>query len=320
MAGSSDNLKDLYSLFNDIDGYFWEDDSGKLKVDPKYESIHNYCHYGSNSEENKCNDYLQLATCSVIYLLKNLKNYGLEYDKFAEYAILWLSYKLDIKINNEFTNLNEFYTKYIENNNCYNDKIKGDDGMTYKKIIDTNKDLMDMDIKEISKFNYPFNILVHLYYKCHHEYWDCQKNLGFAKSFAEEFEKLNDDPKNTENSLYSQILSTLSDDYKKLKKIYYDKNQSCKFPDLPILKHPKSSVKNSLESSENLSAVSSENLSAVSSENISAVNSEATSSSSSIASKLIPSLLIFGIPVFFGISYKTIYKKKIKNNKEENET
>ncbi|SCL85008.1 Plasmodium variant antigen protein Cir/Yir/Bir, putative, partial [Plasmodium chabaudi chabaudi] len=205
------------------------DNNGNLKVNPKCKSIHNYCYYGDTPGKDKCNNYLEMTNCSVIYLLKTLKEtYKLKDDKIAEYAILWLNYNLNINSNNNFTNLNEFYTKYIETNNeCYNDKIKDDDKMTYKNIIDANKDLTNMDIKEISKFNYPFGILFYLHYAYHHDSWNCDKNLGHANSFVTEFKNLNDDPNNIENSSYNKLLSTLSNDYNNLKKIFYDKNDSC---------------------------------------------------------------------------------------------
>ncbi|SCL85863.1 hypothetical protein PCHAJ_000503000, partial [Plasmodium chabaudi chabaudi] len=88
MEESSDNLKDPYYEIYTINNYFWED-NGKLKVDPKYTSIHNYCYYSNNTGKDKCNDYLEMTNCSVIYLLKTLKEtYKLKDDKIAEYATL----------------------------------------------------------------------------------------------------------------------------------------------------------------------------------------------------------------------------------------
>ncbi|SCL85759.1 Plasmodium variant antigen protein Cir/Yir/Bir, putative, partial [Plasmodium chabaudi adami] len=195
--------------------------------------------------KDKCNDYLEMTNCSVIYLLKTLKEtYKLKDDKIAEYAILWLNYNLNIKPNDNFTNLNEFYTKYIVNNECYNDKIKGDDTTTYKNIIDANKDLKNMNIKEISNFNGPFSILFYLYYAYHHDPWNCDKNSNYAKQFADKFNDLNDDPNNIENSSYNKLLSTLSNDYNNLKNIFYDKNSSCEFPSLPKIELKKSSAQN----------------------------------------------------------------------------
>ncbi|SCL84034.1 CIR protein [Plasmodium chabaudi adami] len=244
MEESSDNLKDPYYEIHTINNYFWEDNNGNLKVNPKCKSIHNYCYYGDTPGKDKCNNYLEMTNCSVIYLLKTLKEtYKLKDDKIAEYAILWLNYNLNINPNNNFTNLNEFYTKYIVNNKCYDDKIK--DKMTYKNIIDANKDLTNMNIKEISKFSGPFSILFYLYYAYYHYYWDCDRNLGYANSFVSEFKNLNDDPNNIENSSYNKLLSTLSNDYNNLKNIFYDKNASCKFPSLPKIEPKENSVGNS---------------------------------------------------------------------------
>ncbi|VTZ70668.1 CIR protein [Plasmodium chabaudi chabaudi] len=245
MEESSDNLKDPYYEIYTINNYFLED-NGKLKVNPKCKSIHNYCYYSNTPGKDKCNNYLEMTNCSVIYLLKTLKEkYKLEDDKIAEYAILWLNYNLNIKPNNNFTNLNEFYTKYIVNNECYNKNINGDDGLTYKNIIDANNDLTNMNINEISKFNRPFSILFYLYHAYYHYYWDCDRNLGYANSFVSEFKNLNDDPNNIENSSYNKLLSTLSNDYNNLKNIFYDKNASCKFPSLPKIEPKENSVGNS---------------------------------------------------------------------------
>ncbi|SCL85267.1 CIR protein [Plasmodium chabaudi adami] len=245
MAESSYDIEKVYYEIYTINNYFWED-NGKLKVNPKSTSIHDYCYYSNTPGKDKCNDYLEMTKCSVIYLLKTLKEtYKLKDDKIAEYAILWLNYNLNINSNNNFTNLNEFYTKYIVNNNCYNDKTKGDDITTYKNIIDANKDLTNMNIKEISKFSDPFSILFYLYYAYHYDSSDCNKNLGYAKQFADQFNNLNDDSNNIENSLYNKLLSTLSNDYNNLKKIFYDKNDSCEFPSLPQIKPKKNSAQNS---------------------------------------------------------------------------
>ncbi|EUD69605.1 hypothetical protein YYG_05180, partial [Plasmodium vinckei petteri] len=211
------HLKNAYYDIYTINNYFNENWKGNLTVYTKYGSIHKYCHYGNTS--GKCNGYFEMTSSGVIHLLKTLRDkYNLEYGKLAEYAILWLNYKLNAKTTQKMTDLNKFYTSYIVNNKCYNDKINGNDSMTYKDIIDKKKDLMD--IKEISKFNIPFYILFYLNYVFHDEYLDCTYNSNLAKRFAKDFEELSKDSKNIEESLYNKILSTLSDDYKNLKNIY----------------------------------------------------------------------------------------------------
>ncbi|CAD2105425.1 PIR protein CIR protein [Plasmodium vinckei] len=344
MAQSRHHLKNAYYDIYTTNDYFFENNNGQLIVPNKYKSIHNYCHYRNNP--GKCNGYFELASSGVIQLLKTLKvKYNLEDDKLAEYAILFLSYKLNKKKKNGGINLNDFYTNYIETNNYYNNKINGNDSLTYMEIIDKKKDLMDININEISKSSGPFHILFYLNYVFHDEYLDCQHYLGLAKSFVNQFKVLNNDSKNIEDSPYSQILSTLSNDYKNLKKIYYDKNKSCNFPPLQELTPKKrsaenhvasptassvdksvkdsldNSVKDSLDNSVKDSLDNSVKSFAQSSGQTFGETPKVTSSSSSISTTLIPALSIFSIiPVFLGISYKTIFKKKIKKSKEEHET
>ncbi|VEV55109.1 PIR protein CIR protein [Plasmodium vinckei vinckei] len=239
-----------------------------------------------------------MTSSGVIHLLETLKKYNLENDKLAEYAILWLSYKLNKKPKNNFTNLNEFYTKYIVNNNDYNKIINDNDNdsMTYKDIINKKKDLLNMNINEISKFNGLFSILLLLYILIGDEYWDSTEYPKYAINFANKFEELNKDSNNIENSSYNNLLSTLSNDYNNLKNIC-NHGRCTNFPSLPKIE-PKKNFAQILEQT-----------------------SESTSSSSSILKTVIPGLSTFSvIPVFFGIAYKTIYKKKIKKNKEENGT
>ncbi|SCL86884.1 Plasmodium variant antigen protein Cir/Yir/Bir, putative, partial [Plasmodium chabaudi chabaudi] len=276
MTESSDNLKDLYSAIYTINEYFYVTNEGQVRVSTQHKSILEYCHYGNNLGTYNCNDYFQLTICSVIHLLKNYKKYKLEDGKLAEYVILWLSYKLNTVKDKCATNLNDFYTNHIEKNNDYNKNIKNDDTTTYKDIIDKIKDLMN--IKEISKFNDPFSILIYLYNVFHDKRLNCQQYSGKAKEFVKNFETLNNDSKNIENSLYTQILSTLSNDYKNLK------NKCPDFQSLPDIKAAQFSGQDNAESLVNIS--------------------EGTSSSSSTLNTVIPVLSTFAIPVFLVVSYK----------------
>ncbi|KEG00743.1 PIR protein CIR protein [Plasmodium vinckei vinckei] len=320
MANPCSNFKNTYYDIYTINTYFGESYNGQLTVNSKCPNlIHKYCHYENDSGNGNChNDYLKMASSGVIHLLKHLKDkYNLEYDKLAEYAILWLSYKLNIYSKNTVKNLNDFYDKYIETNKDYYKKIKDDDTTTYKDIIDKKKDLMNININEISKSTGPFHILFYLYYVFYDEYWDYNNRLNNAKSFANQFEKLNNDPKNIKGSLYTQILSTLSDDYKKLKNIYYNKNQSYNFPPLPELTPKENPVVNTVDSP------------GKGAEKILEQTSEATSSSSSILNTVIPGLSTFAIPVFLGVAYKyslfgidklfqrPFIRKKLKNIKKK---
>ncbi|VTZ68598.1 CIR protein [Plasmodium chabaudi chabaudi] len=229
MRNPSYKIEDVYKEFVTISNYFDEDKNDGTKTKVTNEAIHNYCHYKDRSDSNKCFDYYEMTSSGVIYLLENLKKKcNLDDDKLAEYAILWLSYKLKIKENTIIKKLSDFYDSYIETNEYYKDKINGDDGLTYKEIIDKKKDLMDMNISEIFKLDAPFNILYFLYYAYNYDYWDCAKNSNYANSFVNQFNDLNNDPNNKENSSYNKLLSILSDDYNNLQK------KCTNFPFLPV--------------------------------------------------------------------------------------
>ncbi|CAD2098314.1 CIR protein PIR protein, fragment [Plasmodium vinckei] len=234
------SIEDLYSVFNKIDGYFYEED-GRYggTVEKADKSIHKYCRYASYLNQHFCSSYLDMARSGVINLLENLEKYNLEYDKLAEYAILFLSYKLKQHSQHKSTNLNTVYTKHIEKNEHYN-KIKVN-GLTCKEIIDKKKDLMNMNIKEISNFNEAFSILCKLYNGINKNNLDCTKYPNCLQNFANKFEELNEDSNINGNASYSKLLSTLSDDYNHLKN-NYGNNNSCNFPPLPKVKTPPSKL------------------------------------------------------------------------------
>ncbi|CAD2084088.1 CIR protein PIR protein [Plasmodium vinckei lentum] len=304
MAKPSYNIKDVYKDIYTINNYFTETKQNGATIQRTDKIIHDYCHYGKTSGKGNCSDYIQMASSGVIHLLKTLKDkHHLEYDQLAEYAILWLRYKLNQKSPYHKTELNDFYTNHIEKNNDYNNKIKGDDTMTYKDIIDKKKDLMN--INGMTKFSYPFSILLFLYSEINKSIPNCKTHLGQAKDFDTRFKEFNKDPNHIEGSSYNKLLSTLSNDYNHLKNIYYGKNKSCDFPSLPELTPKKISekipVKNSGQSSLEKSGKGSEKLSV----QPTALIPEVTSSSSSILSTLIPGLSVVSvIPVFLGIAYK----------------
>ncbi|SCL88694.1 Plasmodium variant antigen protein Cir/Yir/Bir, putative, partial [Plasmodium chabaudi adami] len=204
-----------------------ENDGTQTKV--TNEAIHNYCHYDDKQlEKDKCSGYYEMTSSGVIHLINNLKGKNvLDYDKLAEYAILWLSYKLKIKENNLVKKLSDFYKSYIDTNEYYNKNINGDN-LTYKEIIDKKKDLMDMDINEIFKLEAPFNILYYLYHEISDKHSDCDTNSNYANSFVNQFNDLNNHPNNKENSSYNKLLSILSDDYNNLQK------KCTNFPSLPV--------------------------------------------------------------------------------------
>ncbi|VEV57122.1 CIR protein PIR protein [Plasmodium vinckei vinckei] len=287
MAQSNHTIKDVYNDIFTINDYFYETENGQLIDNTNSNDlIHKYCHYDNHSGNGKCNDYFQRVSSAIIHLLEMLKDkLDSKYDKLAEYAILWLSYKLNEKPKDKLTDLNKFYTQYIEKNNDYNKNINGDDNMTYKNIIDKKKYLMN--IKEISKFNDPFGMLLSLYYLINNKKLNCTNYLEKANEFADQFKNLNKDSNNTKDSPFIQILSTLSNDYENIKNIYHEK-KSCEFPSLSKIEPKEIPVKNSEKGSGQSLGVT----------------FEVTSSSSSILNTIIPGLSTFAIPVFLGVAYK----------------
>ncbi|CAD2087436.1 CIR protein PIR protein [Plasmodium vinckei lentum] len=306
------NIKDLYKDINTVNNYFYETKRDGLTFQSTDPIVDRYCHYGNTS--GKCHDYYQRTSSCVIYLLDNLKKHNLEDDKLVEYAILWLRYKLNRTAPYHTIKLNDFYTNYIEKNKYYNNKIKDSGNMTYKEIIGTKKDLMD--IKEMTNFSYPFDILIYLYNATNTNKLNCTNHLTQAKEFAARFKQLNNDPNNIEGNSYNKILSTISNDYGNLKK------KCANFPSLPELtpqKRPEENLaQNPVANPGNGSG------------QISGKTSEVTSSSSSILSTLIPALSVVSvIPVFLGIAYKyslfgvdklfqrQYLRKKLKNVKKK---
>ncbi|SCL84942.1 Plasmodium variant antigen protein Cir/Yir/Bir, putative, partial [Plasmodium chabaudi chabaudi] len=191
-----------------------------------------YCPFKSTSRKNECHSYAEMVSSSVLFLLKSLEtsyDYGdyLKNAKLAEYAILWLSYKLNKYPQNKITTLNDFYTKHIEANAQYNTKITTvSDNKTYRNIIDKKKDLMDMDINDIFKFYAPFKSLCNMYNeldKDYQDYQDCANCSQKSNEFVVSFEKLNEDPNITGNSSYRKILHTLSTDYDDFKNYFAEK-------------------------------------------------------------------------------------------------
>ncbi|CAD2097951.1 CIR protein PIR protein [Plasmodium vinckei petteri] len=241
MAQRSYNIKDLYKEINTFADYFWDRVEGGGTLGFTDGSIRNYCPHDRRSDGiGTCYYYHEKATSGVINLVEKLIKYGLDYDKLAEYAILFLSYKLYQYQEYSRRKLNDIYTNHIEKNEYYN-KIKIN-GMTCKDIINRKKDLMNMNINEISKFNGLFSILCKLYTECDKKksYTNCSND---AHDFAKNFENLNQDSNINGNTSYRKLLSTLSNDYDNFKINFAEKCNGCSdLPTLPEVKTPSSKL------------------------------------------------------------------------------
>ncbi|SCL94681.1 Plasmodium variant antigen protein Cir/Yir/Bir, putative, partial [Plasmodium chabaudi adami] len=250
-----------------------------------YEALKSLCDMYTELDKDY-QDYQDCANCSqksneFVVSFEKLTSYDygdyLKNDKLAEYAILWLSYKLNKYPQKGINILNDFYTKHIEKNEYYNVKItKSSDKKTYKDIIYRKHDLMNIGIKDMSKFYEALKSLCDMYTeldKDYQDYQDCANCSQKSNEFVVSFEKLNEDPNITGNSSYRKILHTLSTDYDDFKNYFAEKCSG--YSNIPAL----SEIKTPLILL--------------------------------IARKLIPVLLAFAIPIFLGIAYKVNNKEFI---------
>ncbi|SCL82211.1 Plasmodium variant antigen protein Cir/Yir/Bir, putative [Plasmodium berghei] len=64
----------------------------------------------------------------------------------------WLGYKLNQKLNREFSNINEFYNKHMKNIDGYNNYIENFTKYTsYIDLINKKQELMDISNENVSK-------------------------------------------------------------------------------------------------------------------------------------------------------------------------
>ncbi|CDS44162.1 PIR protein [Plasmodium yoelii] len=292
----------------------------ELKNDENYNFVYGDQTFKRYCTNNSCDNNLEKINAACLYLFNA---FFVDYNSFKDnaknnidvvyYIIIWLSYMLSLK-ENGINKLNDFYTKHIETNMHYKNKIYGVSAYNcYKEIIDQKRDLLDINNNIISNFYKAFKSLYEMYYAFDGSTSNCTKCLNKANQFVEEYKELNENSNNTDNSPYRKILSTLSSDYNNLKNECKNA-QDINFPNLPEIKTTQPSVEcsddNSAQKSEQTVKSSEEKSeqtvksSEETSEQI-VQSSDFTSSSSSIVSKVIPVLSIFAaIPIFLGISYK----------------
>ncbi|ETB58563.1 hypothetical protein YYC_03854, partial [Plasmodium yoelii 17X] len=186
---------------NSIDKYF-DGDLNNSGNDASGRLLSLYC------PDNTCSSDEEKIISGFIMLLNTLEN--LENDKIIEYAILWLSYKLNQKKENEITKLYDFYTENIEKNSCYKGNIPNDINMD---DIGNKIKSMDIDIKDISNFYDAFKSLCNMYSEID-EISECKTCLENAGEFFEKCEKVKNTLDITKGSSYLQLWSSLSNDYK----------------------------------------------------------------------------------------------------------
>ncbi|ETB60005.1 hypothetical protein YYC_02398 [Plasmodium yoelii 17X] len=177
-------------------------------------------------DNEKCETNIDKISAACLFLLNEFfgssdlfSYYAKNNINIVEYVIIWLSYMLTQMKDEKMTSLNEFYTKHIENGNRYKKAITGvSDCTNYKDVIDKKKDLLNMDMKIISKFYDAFQTLCSMYNQYDGDKTNWEKELVDAQKFIGMYKKLNNDPSITEDSPYYQLLTTLSTDYDNFKK------------------------------------------------------------------------------------------------------
>ncbi|ETB56451.1 hypothetical protein YYC_05596 [Plasmodium yoelii 17X] len=231
-----------------------------------------------------CHNDLEKITIGFLWLLEQ---YFTEYPNkgdvindtkpFFIYIILWLSYKLNKNTEHKTDQINDFYTENVIGNNKYSTFIEDSNRFTnIKGFINKQKDLLNVDIKDLSKFYDASKLICSMYGNvAQGQTGDILSNN--VKEFVKKYTELNNKYSNEDTEL-SKILSALSTDYNNLK------NRCKHIQSLPEITE--------------FSALAS--------------TYEVISSSSSTGNKLFTVLSIFGAIAFFlGISYK-VNNKELK--------
>ncbi|ETB56498.1 hypothetical protein YYC_05537 [Plasmodium yoelii 17X] len=227
-----------WESINTIDKYF-DDDSKNPDEYNSRDLLKFYC-----PDSNCSSDELKIIS-GFIMLLNLIGEEEIDGEKLVEYAILWLSYKLNQKKENETIILKDFYTDHIEYNSCYKGNIPTDSNSNINKdVIEKKIDMMNMDIKDISNFYDPFKSLCNMYSELDPKKTQCKTCLENAGEFFEKYEKLKNTFDITKGDSYSQLWSNLSVDYK----IFQEKYNSFKCDNVSsVVACPRSSVtKNTL--------------------------------------------------------------------------
>ncbi|EAA18612.1 putative yir3 protein, partial [Plasmodium yoelii yoelii] len=261
----------------------WFPDEFENNGDYQIQDAHFFSEYCDNE---KCETDIDKINAGCLRLFDeffvNYHSFPNNNINIVEYITIWLSYMLTLHPHEEINNLSEFYTKFIENGDDYKKAITGvTDYKSYKDLID-KKNMMNMDIKDISKFYDALILLCKMYTEFDTDSSNCKNCSEKGDKFVKKYNELNENPSNAGSNSYNQLLCTLSTDYDNFKKYYDEKKVEYNdFPSLPAIDKTKIPA------------------------NCSEQSSKVTSSSSSIANKLIPVLsILVAIAIFLGISYK----------------
>ncbi|ETB58011.1 hypothetical protein YYC_04278, partial [Plasmodium yoelii 17X] len=197
---------------NKIDKYF-DDDPKKTRESNSMDLINKYC------PNNNCSSDEEEIVAGFIMLLNMIGEEDIDGEKLVEYAILWLSYKLNQKTQNGTTTLNDFYTNNIKTNSIYKGNISNNSDFNMDDIEKKIRS-MDIDIKDISNFYDALKSLCNMHSELEENNNQCNKCLENAGEFFEKCEKVKNAFDINKGSSYLQLWLSLSKDYKEFESNY----------------------------------------------------------------------------------------------------
>ncbi|SCL87196.1 Plasmodium variant antigen protein Cir/Yir/Bir, putative, partial [Plasmodium chabaudi chabaudi] len=221
--------RSFYNVWSDFPESVGEDENSQLKIKDYWETLF---------KNKKCDNYIDKVNSICFWLLVQNFGDGSSFTKnvnsntdIVYYIVIWLIHMLRLKGDDNVMN---FYNNFINPDQSYINSIN--DYNTYKNLIDSKLLLMNTGIEDISKFYDALKSLCKMYNGFDDDDSDCTQCLDDAKKFAKKYEILFNKNNNndTEDSLYSQILSILSTDYDNFIIQCYEKKKGCgRFPCLP---------------------------------------------------------------------------------------
>ncbi|CDU85257.1 uncharacterized protein PY17X_1042800 [Plasmodium yoelii] len=229
------------------------------------------------------------------------------------YIMTWLGYKLNQKLNSEFSNINEFYNKHMKNTDEYNNHITGIDAYSSYTYLINKEELINISNENVSKLYDLFKILCNMINSADKKDGG-ETCLKYADQFVDAYQKFINDT-DIENSSYNKILSTLSNDYTGYGKQTIYLHLRNKLPNLITEKtatqvsgsSPKEPQDTSLSemTTPSFEIEMSDSDSTSTSSEIEILDSGSASPSSSILNKLISIPFIFVVTlILLGIAYK----------------
>ncbi|ETB56101.1 hypothetical protein YYC_05862 [Plasmodium yoelii 17X] len=197
--------------------------------------------------DQECKNYINLVKGGYLWLLDRFYgsktvfyHYSNNNIDIVVYIIMWLGYKLNKMLKTQFHNINEFCDKHMKSIQDYKKNIDGVEGYSsYNDLINKKTYLLTMSIKDISKFYDAFKSLCNMYSELNENNNQCKTCFENAGELFEKYEKLKNALDINKESSYYQLLSILSNDYKKFKEKYNTLECSST---LPFVVCPRSSV------------------------------------------------------------------------------